>query len=312
MNILEIIDKVRHKERLLEKEIKFIFDGYLKTKEIKDYQMSALCMAIVINGLDLENTFLFTKEMLNSGITIDFPGIKGIIIDKHSTGGVGDRISLALLPICAALGIKVAKLSGRGLGHTGGTIDKMESVGMKITLTREQYLKQLKQVGIFDMAQSENIVPADKQVYALRNSSATVESLELIASSILSKKLALKTKYVFIDIKVGDGALVKTLTDAKKLANIMLFIFKRFNRNVVIHITDMSQPLGRSIGNALEMRATVNTLNNDFETNEFKELIYTFIGDILITTKIAKDKTTAFNKISEVIKNKKALNKFYE
>lgn len=312
MNILEIIDKVRNKQKLSEQEIYYVVDGFVKTKSIHDYQMSSLLMAICLNGLSIDESYWLTKAMLESGNSINFKGASGIIIDKHSTGGVGDRVSLCLSPICAALGLRVAKLSGRGLGHTGGTIDKMESIGMKTNLTRNQYLNQLKKIGLFIMSQSEDIVPADKFIYALRNASSTVQSLPLIASSVVSKKLALHTNYVFLDVKVGTGAFMKTEHEAKQLSNLMLNIFTKFHRKAAIHLTNMSQPLGRSIGNAIEMKATIDCLNGNFECNDFKDLIYTFVSDILLFTKKAKNSDQAIAMINEVIDNKKALNVFFD
>lgn len=312
MNIIELIEKVKNKQHLCESEIQFIVDGYVKSKSICDYQMSALLMAICLNGLSLNESYWLTKAMLNSGETINFNGVNGIIIDKHSTGGVGDRVSLCLSPICAALKINVAKLSGRGLGHTGGTIDKMESIGMQTKLTRTDYLKNLRYNGLFIMAQSNNIVPADKEIYALRNATGTVQSLPLIASSVISKKLALHTDYVFLDVKVGNGAFMQNIKDATTLSKLMLDIFSKFKRKAIIHLTNMSQPLGRSIGNAIEMKATIDSLNGDFETPEFKNLIYDFISDILIFTKKAKNKIDAYKMIDDVINSKKALNVFYE
>jgi pyrimidine-nucleoside phosphorylase len=250
--------------------------------------------------------------MLNSGKSIDFKGVDGIIIDKHSTGGVGDRVSLCLSPICAALNINVAKLAGRGLGHTGGTIDKMESVDMQTELTREDYLKNLQKNGLFIMSQSDDIVSADKEIYALRNVTGTVQSLPLIASSVVSKKLALHTHYVFLDVKVGSGAFMENIKDAMELSKLMLNIFSKFKRKAIIHLTNMSQPLGRSIGNAIEMKATIDSLNGDFETPDFKSLIYDFVGDILTFTKKAKDKIHAYKMINDVINSKKALNIFYK
>lgn len=312
MDIIELIDKVRNKQSLSEQDFQFIVDGYVKNKTIHDYQMSSLLMAICINGLTINESYWLTKSMLESGDSIDFKGVSGIIIDKHSTGGVGDRVSLCLSPICAALGIKVAKLAGRGLGHTGGTIDKMESINMKTELTRNQYLKNLHDFGCFIMSQSSKIVPADKAIYALRNATGTVQSLPLIASSVVSKKLALHTDYIFLDVKVGSGAFMENKEDASKLSKLMLDIFSKFKRKAVIHLTNMSQPLGRSIGNAIEMKATIDCLNGNFETNDFKDLIYKFISDILIFTKKAKNKNHSYKMIDEVINSKKALHIFYE
>jgi pyrimidine-nucleoside phosphorylase len=312
MDILEIIDKKRNKQDLSYDEIKFFINGYTKEKTIKDYQASALLMAIAINGMNDKEIFNLTKLMLESGKIIDFSKSKGIKIDKHSTGGVGDKVSLILAPICVALGIKVAKLSGKGLGHTGGTIDKLEAIGVDCYLKEKQYVPLLNKVGMFIGAQTDDLVVADKYLYALRNSTSTVQSIPLIASSVASKKLALKTDYVFIDVKVGDGGFSKTIRQATTLSKALLQIFKSFKRNAIIHITNMTQPLGRAIGNAIEVKAAIDFLKGNYECNEIKELIYEFACDILISTHITNNKKDALNKIDQVIKNGAALKIFYD
>jgi pyrimidine-nucleoside phosphorylase len=312
MTILDIIEKKKNKQTLTEEEIIFFINGYTKTKEITDYQASAFLMAMFINGFNSKETYFLTKAMLHSGIVVDLSNIKGTKIDKHSTGGVGDKVSLILAPICAALGIKVPKMSGKGLGHTGGTIDKLESIGVKCELDKKEYLTLLKQNGLFIVSQTDDIVPADKLIYKLRNATATVDCVPLMASSIVSKKLALKTDYVFLDVKVGDGGFNKTLDDAIKLSKVMLNIFKQFKRKAIIHITDMSQPLGRAIGNAIEVKESIDFLNGKFNSLDLKTLIFDFVVDILLETKKAKSKQEAINLITQIIESKKAIKCFLD
>ncbi|MDE7434082.1 MAG: thymidine phosphorylase [Mycoplasmoidaceae bacterium] len=311
MNILEIIEAKRTNHELTVDQINYAIDAYVKNK-IPDYQFSALNMAMNINGLSLEETFNFTKAFLESGNTIDLSDVEGIKIDKHSTGGVGDKVSVIICPILAACGLKIAKMSGKGLGHTGGTIDKLNSIGVNCDLSVSQCKKILQSKGVFIASQTSDIVPADKKVYALRNSTSTVDSIPLIAVSIASKKLAMKTDYVFIDVKIGDGGFCENIQKATKLSKLILYLLKRFGRKCIVHITNMDQPLGRAIGNAIEMKSTIDFLEGNFESEDIRELIYEFSSDILVSTKIAKNKKEAINKIDEVIKSKKALNAFYE
>ncbi|MDR3330523.1 MAG: thymidine phosphorylase [Mycoplasmataceae bacterium] len=312
MDILSIIEKKRNKQILSKEEIGFFINAYTKEHIIKDYQASALLMAITLNGLNDQETLYLTDAMLRSGVTIDLSCIKGIKIDKHSTGGVGDKVSLILAPICAALGIKVAKLSGKGLGHTGGTIDKLEAINVNCYIGKPKYLSLLKNVGMFIAAQTEDLVPADRALYALRNATGTVQSIPLIASSIASKKLALKTDYIFLDVKVGDGGFNTTIDDAVKLSRELLKIFKAYKRKCVIHITNMTQPLGRAIGNAIEVKSSVEFLKGNPECPEIKTLIDDFIIDILMTTKKCNDRIKAQRMIDTVINNGSALKIFYK
>jgi pyrimidine-nucleoside phosphorylase len=310
MDILSIIEKKRKKQNLSKEEINFFIDQLVNKKNIKDYQAAALLMAINLNGMNDEETIYLTDAMFHSGSMINLDKMPGIKIDKHSTGGVGDKVSLILSPICVALGLKVAKLSGKGLGHTGGTIDKLESIGVDCNLTEKQYLHLLKDVGMFIMAQTIDITPADRIIYNLRNATSTVQSIPLIASSIACKKLAIKSDYIFLDVKVGDGGFSQTINDAIKLSKALLKIFKAYKRKVVVHITNMTQPLGRTIGNAIEIKSTIDFLQGHPESKEVKTLIYDFVSDILITTKKAKNKNIAINLIDEVINNGQALKVF--
>lgn len=261
MTIIDIIEKKKRKFELSKEEISFVIKGMLN-KEIADYQISALLMAIVLNGMTEEETYYLTKEMIESGEIIDLSSIDGIIVDKHSTGGVGDKITLILAPLLASLNIKIAKMSGRGLGHTGGTIDKLESIpGYQVELTRDEFIKQVNEIGLSVISQTGNICPADKKLYALRDVTGTVDSIPLIASSIMSKKIASGADIIFIDVKVGNGALMKDLDSAKELAQRMINIGKRFNKEVICILTNMNEPLGLAVGNALEVKEVIDTLH---------------------------------------------------
>lgn len=310
MDILSIIEHKRDNKALSQNEIEYFINEYTIKHTITDYQAAALLMAIYLNGLNDKETYYLTNAMINSGTTMDLSSVKGIKVDKHSTGGVGDKVSLILSPLCVALGIKVAKISGRGLGHTGGTLDKLDSINVNTNITKAKAINLLKSNGMFIMSQTEDICTADKYLYALRNSTATVSCLPLIAASVLCKKLALKTDVVYIDLKVGSGAFCKNIAEARKLAKIMMSLFKQFKRKGVIHITNMTQPLGTCIGNAIEVKAAMDFLDGKSENNKIKELIYDFMVDICLSTKICKTKTQAIAKIDEAIQSKKALEIF--
>ena len=259
MNIIEIINKKRLGKILSEEEINYAVSGYL-SGEVKDYQMSSLLMAIVLKGLTDHEIITLTNVMLNSGERLDLSHL-GTVVDKHSTGGVGDKTTLIVAPIVAACGGRVAKMSGRGLGHTGGTIDKLESIsGFKVNLDDAAFIEQVKKIGLAVVSQTSNLVPADKKIYALRDVTGTVESISLIASSIMSKKIASGAKKLVIDVKVGSGALIKTLSDAKKLAKLMIKIGKSYGIEVVCILSNMDIPLGNNIGNALEVREAMEVL----------------------------------------------------
>ncbi|MFI3307946.1 MAG: thymidine phosphorylase [Mycoplasmatota bacterium] len=263
MNIIEIIEKKKNNQILTKEEIQFFIDGYLK-EEIKDYQMSSLLMAIVINGMCEEETIELTKILLESGDKIDLSKIENKVVDKHSTGGVGDKISLVVGPLVAACDVNFAKMSGRGLGHTGGTIDKLESFkNFKTNITNNEFIKQVNEIGISIISQTKNLVPADKKIYALRDVTGTVSSIPLIASSIMSKKLASGADAIVIDVKVGSGALLKTKEEATMLANLMCKIGHAFNKKTTCLLTDMDQPLGYAIGNALEVQEAINCLDGN-------------------------------------------------
>ena len=260
MNTVEIINKKRVGEHLSKEELAFVFNGYLNN-DVKDYQMSSLLMAICINGMDDEEIFNLVDIFINSGDILDLSMIPGIKIDKHSTGGVGDKVTLIIGPIVASCDIPVAKMSGRGLGHTGGTIDKLESIkGFNVNLSEEVFINQVKNIGLAVTGQTKNLCPMDKVIYALRDVTGTVASIPLIATSIMSKKIAGGADKILLDVKVGDGALMKTMEEAKELANIMERIGKFYGKEVVCEITDMNTPLGDNIGNALEVIEAMDIL----------------------------------------------------
>ena len=262
MNIIEIINKKRLKQTLTDEEIKYVIDNYL-SGEIKDYQMSSLLMAILLNDMTNEEIYSLTKYMADSGDKLDLSSLGDNVVDKHSTGGVGDKTTLIIAPIVASCGVKVAKMSGRGLGHTGGTIDKLESIpGFTVNLTEEEFLNQVNEIGVAITSQTENIAIADKKIYALRDVTGTVESIPLIASSIMSKKIALGAKKLVLDVKVGNGALIKNIDDAKRLSNLMIDIGKHNNIEVICILTNMNIPLGNNIGNSLEVEEAIDILKN--------------------------------------------------
>ena len=260
MRIYDIIKKKRDGERLTDEEIHFFVEGYV-AGDIPDYQASALCMAIYFRGMDLGETTALTLAMRDSGDTLHMNGIDGLRVDKHSTGGVGDKTSLIVAPIVASLGVKVAKMSGRGLGHTGGTVDKLEAIqGFRTDLDTATFERVVNEVGIAIVGQSANLAPADKLLYALRDVTATVDSLPLIASSIMSKKLAADDDCIVLDVKTGSGAFMKSEADSRALAEVMVGIGKRAGKRTRALITDMDRPLGRAIGNSLEVIEAIETL----------------------------------------------------
>jgi len=310
MNPIEIINKKKNKIELTYDEIKFMVDGYIKGN-VENYQMSSLLMAICLNGMTFEETYYLTDVMLKSGDLLDFSDIEGIKIDKHSTGGVGDKVTIALAPLVSSLGIKFPKMSGRGLGHTGGTIDKLESInGFNVKLSEERIYNSLKDVGAVICAQTKNLVPADKKLYALRDVTGTVDSIPLIASSIMSKKLASGADIILIDVKVGSGAFMKNLENAKLLAKTMVEIGNRYNKKVITSLTDMSNPLGYSVGNSLEVIEAIRTIKGEID-NEFSELIYHFASHI-VSLAYNIDNKEALKMVNDSIKSGAALNKLKE
>ena len=295
---------------LTKEEINFWIDGVMNG-DVKDYQTSALLMAIVINGMNDDEIFYLTDAMLKSGDVIDLSSIEGIKIDKHSTGGVGDKVTPILAPLLASFGLKVAKMSGRGLGHTGGTVDKFESIpGYKIELTRDEFIKQVNDIGLAVISQSGNLVPADKKLYALRDVTSTEDSIPLIASSIMSKKIASGADYIFIDVKVGNGALMKNLADARTLAHTMVKIGSRYNKKTVCILTNMDEPLGFAIGNALEIKEVMETLKG-MGPADLLELIVE-MGGLIVSSTLGLDLEEAKIQCFKKINNGEAYNKFQE
>ncbi len=263
MHVQEILEKKRDQIKLTQEEIRYFVDGYTQHK-FPDYQASAFLMAVFLNGMDIDETTWLTDAMLHSGIVVDLSEIKGIKVDKHSTGGVGDKTSLIVAPICAALGVPVPMISGRGLAHSGGTLDKLESIpGFDVNLNLDQYRNLIKKTGLCLIGQTEEIAPADKKIYALRDVTCTVENKSLISASIMSKKLAEGIDALVLDVKTGSGAFMKSQQDSEELAKMLISIGKKMGKQITALITDMSQPLGTHIGNSLEIIESVQVLKND-------------------------------------------------
>lgn len=310
MNIVDIIIKKKNKKSLTEEEIKYVINGFV-IGEIKDYQMSSLLMAIVLNGMTDEEVIYLTKYMILSGSTLDLSTLTNVV-DKHSTGGVGDKTTLIISPIVASCGCKVAKMSGRGLGYTGGTIDKLESIpGFKTNLTKEEFLTEIKDIGMAITSQTDNIALADKKIYALRDVTGTTESIPLIASSIMSKKIASGSKNLVLDIKVGEGALVKNIEEARTLANLMIKIGKENNMQVICLLTNMDIPLGNNIGNSLEVLEALNILYYNNINNNLKDLCIE-LSSYMVSLGLNISYEEAKNKVLEVLESKKAYNKLLE
>ncbi|MBS5824083.1 MAG: pyrimidine-nucleoside phosphorylase [Clostridium argentinense] len=303
--------KKRNNEELSTEEINFIIDNYTKGN-IPDYQMSAMLMAIYFQKMNRRETADLTMAMVHSGDIIDLSPIEGIKVDKHSTGGVGDTTTLILAPMVAALDIPVAKMSGRGLGHTGGTIDKLETFkNFSVAISEEQFINNVNNIKIAVAGQTADLAPADKKLYALRDVTGTVDNVSLIASSIMSKKIASGADCIVLDVKVGEGAFMKTVENARELGREMVEIGKSVNRNTIAVLSDMDQPLGFSIGNALEVEEAINTLKGH-GPKDLEELCLTLGSHMVVLAKKAKDENEAREMLKEVIKNGKALEKFKE
>ena len=311
MNILDIIAKKRDKEELTKEEIEYFVKGYTEGT-ITDYQAAALIMAIFINGMSDLELYDLTFSMANSGEVLDLSEFGENVVDKHSTGGVGDKVSLVLTPIVASLGVPVAKMSGRGLGHTGGTIDKLESFsGFSTEISEKKFIDSVNTIGIAIAGQTANLAPADKKLYALRDVTATVDQMSLIASSIMSKKLASGADAIVLDVKTGNGAFMQTEEDAIALAKAMVDIGNRAGKQTVAVITDMDEPLGNAVGNALEIKEVIDALHGD-GPEDLMEVVYVLGTQMLLLAKRAEDEEIARNLITESIQERKALKKFAE
>ncbi len=307
----DIISDKRNNKKLSKEDIEYFLDSYI-SGEVKDYQMSAMLMAIFFNGLDSEELATWASKMLNSGDKASFPEISAPIIDKHSTGGVGDKISIPLAPILGSLGFFVPMISGRGLGHTGGTLDKLESIpGFNVNIDFETFKKQVQEMNVSLIGQTPEIAPLDKKLYALRDVTATVESIPLIASSIMSKKLAEGINGLILDVKVGNGAFMKTFEDAQLLAKTMMSIGEKMGTKVCVVFSNMNEPLGFTVGNSLEIMESIKLLKGEY-ISQVSELVETMATRMLIEYKMAKDENQAKEMIKEVIESGKALEKFKE
>ncbi|WP_194544651.1 pyrimidine-nucleoside phosphorylase [Paenibacillus sp. JZ16] len=311
MRMVDLIAKKRDGKELTTEEINFFIDGYTKG-DIPDYQVSAMNMAIYFQDMSDRERADLTMAMVNSGETIDLSAIEGIKVDKHSTGGVGDTTTLLLAPLVAALDIPVAKMSGRGLGHTGGTIDKLESIeGFHVEISKDEFVNLVNQHKIAVIGQTGNLTPADKKLYALRDVTATVNSIPLIASSIMSKKIAAGSDAIVLDVKTGAGAFMKTVEDAKELAHAMVSIGNNVGRKTMAVISDMSQPLGAAIGNSLEVQEAIDALRGE-GPKDLEELCLALGRQMVYLAQKADSLEDAEEKLREVIRNGKALEKFKE
>lgn len=311
MNMVDIIEKKRNGQALSSEEIRSFVQGYV-SGAIPDYQISALLMAIYFQGFDRRETLALTEEIIRSGDVLNLEGIDGVLVDKHSSGGVGDSVTLILAPILAACGLKVAKMSGRGLGFTGGTLDKLESVpGVQVDLSSSEFTEIVNRVGVSVCGQTGNLTPADKKMYALRDVTATVDIIPLIASSIIGKKMAVRSDALLLDVKVGSGAFMKTEEEAERLAVEMLEIAKGFGRNVKAVLSNMDEPLGFKIGNALEVEEALECLTGKWPS-DMRDIVFFIASELLMMTEKVFDRDDAMKKIDSCIEDGSALAKFQE
>jgi len=309
MRMIDLIEKKKNDVELTTEEISWMIKGYM-AEEIPEYQMSAFLMAVIFNGMTKAERSALTNAMVSSGHVIDLSRVDGIKVDKHSTGGIGDKTSLVLGPLVASLGVPVAKMSGRGLSYTGGTLDKLEAISnMKIELSMDEFIQQVNDMKLSIIGQSANLAPADKYLYALRDVTGTVNSIPLIASSIMSKKIAAGADAIVLDVKFGSGAFMKTLTDAKELATAMVEIGQDAGRQTVAFLTDMNQPLGLTIGNALEIKEVIETLKGN-GPKDLEELVLQLGSYMVMLAKKADTPEEAYDKLKVQLKSGKALETF--
>ncbi|MFY9517342.1 MAG: thymidine phosphorylase, partial [Acetomicrobium sp.] len=311
MRVVDIIKKKRDGIALTDDEINFFMKG-CSSEDIPDYQIAALLMAIYFRGMNDREVASFTASMVHSGKVVDLSGIKGVKVDKHSTGGVADTTTLIVCPLVASCGVRVAKMSGRGLGHTGGTLDKLEAIpGMGVYLSLEEFVGIVNAIGISIIGQTEDLVPADKKLYALRDVTATVDSIPLIASSVMSKKIAGGSDAIVLDVKVGEGAFIKDLNDALALAKVMVGIGESFGKRTIAVITDMNQPLGRAIGNSLEVIEACEALKGH-GSKELMEVCLTLGSYMLIISGIARSSGEAREMLQDALVTGKGMEKLKE
>ncbi|NLY20605.1 MAG: pyrimidine-nucleoside phosphorylase [Tissierellia bacterium] len=311
MNMYDIIEKKRDFHKLSKEEIEYVVNGYVDGS-IPDYQVAAFLMAVFLNKFDIDETFYLTDAFIDSGHTIDLSEIKGIKVDKHSTGGVGDKTTLVLGPMVAACGVPFVKMSGRGLGHTGGTLDKLESIkGFDFEISIEEFIKNANEIGMVIASQTGDVTPADKKFYALRDTTATVDNLSLISSSIMSKKLATGADGIVLDVKVGSGAFMKNIEDAEELSHLMIKLGEKYNRETMAVISNMEQPLGLAVGNSLEVIEAIETLRGN-GPEDLVELCYRIGTKLLLIAKVAKTDEEAHKMLEETISSGSALEKLKE
>lgn len=312
MRIVDLIEKKKQGQVLSREEIDFFINS-LMDESAPDYQVAAWLMAVYFKGLTENETAYLTEAMIKSGEVIDFGDLTDSIVDKHSTGGVGDKVTITLIPLLAAAGVPVAKLSGKGLGHTGGTIDKLESIpGFNTKLSIQELIAQVKKINVAIASQTQNLTPADGKLYALRDVTATVDSMPLIASSVVSKKIASGAKNIILDVKYGSGAFMKTPEDAVELSKLMVNIGKILNKSITAVITSMEEPLGRAVGNSLEIIESIEFLKGNIKEGDVAELTYSFAAIALVQLGMYHDKNTAKAYLKELVESGKALEKLKE
>ncbi len=311
MNIVEIIGKKRDGQAHTKAEIRFLMQGIV-SGDIENYQASAWLMATRLNGMTVQETVWLTQAMIDTGETVDLSALGGIPVDKHSTGGVGDTTTLILAPLVAAAGGKVAKMSGRGLGHTGGTLDKMEAAGLNVNLDSERFMQQVKDIGVAVISQTAKLVPADGILYSLRDVTATIDSIPLIASSVMSKKLACGAQAILLDVKYGDGAFMTELEGAKELARVMVDIGNGLGRRVKAALSSMDQPLGSAIGNALEFREAIEVLTGVRADTALARVSRQLAAELLVMSEVCPDRTSADQRVEEMLSSGAAAAKLRE